>query len=133
GLYTWDKKVNEANETVIMREKVPTFTSNFIAGYSLGGNRRVNFDPLIGFHYAKNFRYDYSDFGFYAGGNVTVVKTIGLGFTVGDMFSLSTSITVLDRVSLMVGIYQVEGDSHHANYSLEFDPFSFIAQLRIKL
>jgi hypothetical protein len=80
------------------------------------------------------FRSDNSNFGFYAGGNITLVKTVGLGFTVGDMFSLSTSISVLDRVILMVGIFQTERSITLSSfdYTLGFDPVEFIAQLRIK-
>lgn len=135
GLYAWKKILNEENETEVIRDGTSAFSSNFIAAYSMGGQRRVNFDPVIGFQYYKDFSNDNSDFGFYAGGNICIMKTIGLGFTVGDMFSLSTSITVLDRVSLMLGIYENERDIHLASlgYTLKFDPFRFIAQLRIKL
>ncbi len=134
GLYVWKEELNEADETVLTREWKPNFNSNFIAGYSLGGERRVNFDPVIGFQYAKSFGTDYSNFGFYAGGNISIVNTVGLGFTVGDMYSLSTSITILDRVSLIVGVYQVENNNLVSmDYSLGFDPIEYIAQLRIKL
>ncbi len=136
GLYLWSKRENEANEIEVTRDKIsPVINSNFIAGYSLGGERRVNIDPVIGFRYAKSFDSDYSDFGFYGGGNIIFVKTIGIGFTAGSMFSLTTSVTILDRVSLMLGVYQIELDNNLANndYSLGFDPLEFIVQLRIKL
>jgi hypothetical protein len=135
GLYAWEKELNDADETVLTREWQPSLSSNFIAGYSLGGERRVNFDPVIGFQYAKNFKTDYSNFGFYAGGNISIVNTVGLGFTVGDMYSLSTSITIMDRVSLIVGVYQTENGNYrwHLDYSLGFDPIEYIAQIRIKL
>ncbi len=135
GLYTWSKRENEANEIEITRDRNPYISSNFIAGYSLGGERRVNFDPVVGFNYTKSLDSDRSDFGFYAGGNIIFVKTIGLGFTVGSTFSLSTSVTILDRVSLLLGVYQTELDDHLTSndYSLGFDPLEFIVQLRIKL
>jgi hypothetical protein len=135
GLYNWSKIENEANEIEVTRDRNPYISTNFIAGYSLGGERRVNFDPVVGFNFTKSFDRDYSNFGFYAGGNIIFVKTIGLGFTVGSVFSLSSSVTILDRVSLMLGVYQSElGDNLTSNdYSLGFDPLEFIVQLRIKL
>jgi hypothetical protein len=133
GLYSWKKELNEANETVLTRDWTPTFSSNFIAGYSLGGERRVNFEPVIGFLYGKNFKTDNSNFEFYTGANITIANTVGLGFTVGDMYSLSTSITILDRVSLIVGVYQTEDLKYSSSgYSLGFDPIEYIAQIRIK-
>lgn len=135
GLYTWSKIENEANEIEITRDRNPYISSNFIAGYSLGGERRVNFDPVVGFNYTKSLDRDYSNFGFYAGGNLIFVKTIGVGFTVGSVFSLSTSVTILDKVSLMLGVYQTElGDNlSGSDYSFGFDPLEFIVQLRVKL
>jgi len=135
GLYNWSKRENEANEIEITRDRSPYISSNFIAGYSLGGERRVNFDPIVGFNYTKSLDSDRSNFGFYAGGNIIFVKTIGVGFTVGSVFSLSTSVTILDRVSLMLGVYQTELDNNLSgnDYSLGFDPLEFIVQLRIKL
>lgn len=135
GLYTWSKIENETNEIDITRDRNPYISTNFIAGYSLGGIRRVNFDPIVGFNYTKSLDSDYSNFGYYTGGNIIFVKTIGVGFTVGSIFSLSTSVTILDRVSLMLGVYQTElGDNlSGSDYSLGLDPLEFIVQLRVKL
>ena len=131
GLYARNKQLNEANMSEVTWEKMNTFSSSFIAGYSLGGERRVNFDPLIGYYFAKDLDTDFSEFGFYAGGTLSLLHIVGVGFTVGDQFSISTSISFPKRASLIVGLYQTEGSFN--DYGLGVEPLSFIAQLRIKL
>lgn len=140
GLVSRDIRLNAVDEPEVTWEMMRSFQSNFIAGYSLGFERRVNFNPVIGFQYIKSFENGVSDFAFYGGGNITILKTFGIGFSLGDMVSLSTNVKILDRVDIMVGIFQggplfdknrIGGFS--ADYSLGFDPVEYIVQLRVKI
>lgn len=140
GIFSRDIRINETDETETTWSSVRTFESDFIAGYNIGGERRVNIDPVIGFQYHKSFKNDFSEFALYAGGNITIVKTFGIGFTLGDMVSLSTNLSIHDRFNIYAGIFQggalfdktrIGGFS--ADYSLGFDPLKFIIQLRVKL
>jgi hypothetical protein len=108
------------------------FRTSFVAGTSLGGDRRVNFDPQFAYLYTTAG--GHSQFEWYFGGEISLLNTIGFGFTLGNSFSLSAFISILDRVDLRVGIFQELLSDGLTGYNIDFEaPASFVAQLSFKL
>jgi len=133
-----EKRTTTSGETSIGFEVDPSpYILDFIAGTSLGGERRVTMDPVIGIRYSNHQTMPYLPrFAYYVGAHVTLVDVIGLGFTMGDQKSLSASLAFPDRVRLMVGVFQTESELSRytgLEYKLGFDPLQYMIQLRINL
>lgn len=133
-IYSWDKVENVAGEIVVLPSISFSLSSEIILGYSLG-ERNLKFDPIIGFRTVNSFNSDRSKPGFYAGANMRFFKLVGMGITIGSQTSLSASVSIRDRISLIVGVFQDEGSTVLAgpDYILGVNPLSYIAQLRLTL
>ncbi|MDA3822481.1 MAG: type IX secretion system membrane protein PorP/SprF [Bacteroidales bacterium] len=83
---------------------------DFLAGFDLGGRRRVTFDPVFGVLYTLDSSPQFRKFHGYLGGNIKIADIVGVGITIGNLVSFSTSINIMDRVNLMLGIYAGEYD-----------------------
>lgn len=113
-------------------------TINVLAGYNSKGLRRVTLDPLLGMDYFISDNPYLSGLRIYWGGNIKIKNLLGVGFTLGNLVSLTTSLNILDRVTLLMGIYGGEHDFLDtqfigASYTLDFSDLQYVAQIRINL
>lgn len=114
------------------------FTSlHFLADYSLGKPKRTTFKPIIGLDFYMNNRTTDNQLMGYLGGKLEIRNLVGIGFTMGNLVSFSTSLNIMDRVSLIMGIYAAEHELfdaiHRASYAINFGDFEMIGQIRINL
>lgn len=131
--YYKDDAGNLANETVTSHTRV----FHMYGKYESKSPRRVTFDPLVGMYWMWSGDADFSEWLGYVGGHIQIVDVVGLGFTAGSMLSVSATVNILDRVELMLAIYQGEKPRDDAfrftDYKLNFSNREYTMQLRIKL
>jgi len=96
----------------------------FVCDYTLGKRDRILINSIM------NLRCSDNRINWFLGSKVMVKDIIGLGFTFGDVFSLSTSLKLKNKVQLIFGIYSKEDDK---KFSIDFSPVNFICQVRINL
>jgi hypothetical protein len=114
-----------------------SYSFHFLSGYSLGRPGRLTFEPM----FALDYRYvdggRHEEWKAYFGANLEIRNLFGIGFTAGNLTSLSTSVNILDRVNLMIGIFSWRFDRDRYN-RYEYiiggsNYFDIIGQIRINL
>jgi len=127
----------EENLTETRKMNADYYTFNYLMGYSLGKPGRFTFDPIFGLDYYSLNGGMFKEWKGYLGANMEIRNLVGFGFTLGNMVSFSTSLNIMDRVSLMLGIYSGEhdlfDDIDNGNYIIDFNDFKIIAQIRVNL
>lgn len=110
---------------------------NFLTGYSLGKPGRLTFDPIFGLDYRVLYGGRSKELKGYLGANLEIRNLVGLGFTLGNLVSVSTSLNIMDKVSLIIGIYAGEHElfssMEGSNYTIGSKEFDIIGQIRINL
>lgn len=110
---------------------------NFLTWYSLGKPGRLTLDPIFGLDYDILYGGKSKELKGYLGANLKIRNLVGFGFTLGNLVSFSTSLNIMDRVTLMMGIYAGEhelfGPMDYHNYTIGSNDFDIIGQIRINL
>lgn len=113
------------------------YTVHFLSGYSFGTPGKLTIDPVLGLDYYVARFTERTDLEGYLGARLEYRNLVGLGFTFGNLVSVSTSLNLKDRVSLIIGIYAGEHELFStmggSNYTIGSNDFNIIAQLRIHL
>lgn len=136
-LYIRNEVLIGENLTETRKMDADDYTFNYLMGYSLGKLGRFTFDPIFGLDYYSLNGGVYKEWKGYLGANMEIRNLVGFGFTLGNMVSFSTSLNIMDRVSLMLGVYAGEhelfGDIDRGTYIIDFNDFKIIAQIRVNL
>ena len=107
-----------------------------MTGYSLGKPGRLTFDPIFGLDYKILYGGRTKELKGYLGANLEIRNWLGFGFTMGNLTSFSTSLNIMDRVTLMMGIYareQFGGIINGTKYTIGYGDFDIIGQIRVNL
>ena len=136
-LYIRNEVLVGENLTEIRKMDADDYTFNYLMGYSLGKPGRFTFDPIFGLDYYSLNGGTFKEWKGYLGANMEIRNLVGFGFTLGNMVSFSTSLNIMDRVSLMLGVYAGEHDLFdnidYGSYIIDFNDFKIIAQIRVNL
>lgn len=132
-----DVVIAEDGSTETQNENTDNFTFHLLTGYSLGKPGRLTLDPIFGLdYYVQNSR-QFKEMKGYLGANLEIRNLVGLGFTMGNLVSFTTSLNFMDRVSLILGIYAGEhelfGPVQNSDYTLGSREFDIIGQIRVNL
>ena len=136
-LYLRREVLLEDNTTETQKDDADIINFNFLTGYSLGKPGRLTFDPILGLDYRILYGGRTKELRGYLGANLKIRNVVGFGFTMGNLVSFSTSLNILDRVTLMMGIYAGEhelfGPIDNSNYTIGSKEFDIIGQIRVNL
>ena len=111
------------SETESSMDQDSHYSYQFLCGYSLGKKNKILFDPLL------SIQHTYNVTNWYLGANTIFKNFVGVGFTLGDIASFSTSLNFKNKVSLILGIYSKE----QMEYTLDVSEMNILGQIRIKL
>ena len=136
-LYLRREVLLEDNTTENQKDDFDIINFNFLTGYSLGKPGRLTFDPIFGLDYRILQGGRTKELKGYLGANMKIRNVVGFGFTYGNLTSFSTSLNIMDKVSLMLGIYAGEhelfGPTDNSNYTIGSAEFDIIGQIRVNL
>jgi len=136
-LYVTKEVVTPAGSQETQKDDVGFSSLHLISNYSFGKPGRLTIDPIIRMDYYILRRHDYTELQGYLGANLEYRNLLGLGFTFGNLVSVSTSLNLKDRVSLILGIYAGEhellGPIQGSSYTIGSNEFDIIAQVRIHI
>jgi len=123
--------------TDTQKEDADNYSIHFISGYSFGLPWKLTLDPIVGLDYFISNGGEFHELQGYLGANLEFRNLVGLGFTLGNLVSVSTSVNIMDRVSLILGIYAGEhdlfGEIQGRSYTIGSNDFDIIGQIRINL
>ena len=124
-------------QTEKSKEEFRNTTLRLLSGYSLDVLDWLRIDPIFGLDYYLLNSGTSREWRGYLGSNLVFLENYGLGFTVGHVVSVSASVELLDRLSLMLGIYAGEYEFAEGlespKYTLGANDFEIIGQIRIRL
>ena len=136
-LYVSKEVVMPDNSLETQKDDVGYNSIHLTTSYSFGKPGRMTIDPILGFDYYISRRNNSTELQGYLGANLDFRNLVGLGFTFGNLVSVSTSLNLKDRVSLILGIYAGEreffGSMEGSSYTIGSHDFDIIAQVRIHL
>lgn len=136
-LYLRKEVLLEDNTYETQKDDYDVTTFNFLTGYSLGKQGRLTFDPIFGLDCRMLYGGRTKELKGYLGANLKIRNVVGFGFTMGNMVSFSTSLSIMDRVTLILGIYAGEHElfspMEFSNYTIGSKEFDIIGQIRINL
>ena len=119
------------------KEDTDSYYFHFLTGYSLGRPGKLTFDPVFGLDYNILNDGQSNKLKGYLGANLEIRNLVGIGFTMGNLVSLSTSLNILDRATLILGIYAGEhalfSSVMHPDYRIGRNEFQIIGQIRVNL
>ena len=136
-LYLRKEVLHVDNTTETQKDDAGITNFNFQTGYSLGKSGRLTFDPIFGLDYRILNSGRTKQLKGYLGANLVIRNWLGFGFTMGNLTSFSTSLNIMNRVTLMIGIYaggnELFGPLDYANYTIGSMGFEIIGQIRVNL
>jgi Type IX secretion system membrane protein PorP/SprF len=136
-LYLRREVLLEDNTTETQKDDADIINFNFLTGYSLGKPGRLTFDPILRLDYRMLYGGRNNELKAYVGANLQIRDLLGFGFTMGNLTSFSTSLSFMDRVTLILGIYAGEhelfGPVESTKYTIGSKEFDIIGQIRVNL
>ncbi len=136
-LYVTKEVVMPDGSQETQKDDAGYYAIHLISSYSFGKPGRMTIDPVLGLDYYISRRNELTELQGYLGAKLEFRNLVGLGFTFGNLVSVSTSLNLKDRVSLILGIYAGEhelfGSMEGGSYSIGSHDFDIIAQVRIHL
>lgn len=132
------REVLTADSTLVTRNvEVDNYVFHFLAGYTLGRSGRWTLEPVFALDYNYLEGGSFKKWKGYLGANLEIRSLAGIGFTVGNLTSLSASVNILERVRLMIGIasgrFERDNDNRYEYTIGGSDGFEMIGQIRINL
>ncbi len=96
-LYITKEVVMPDNSQETQKDDAGYSSIHLISSYSFGKPGRLTIDPVLGLDYYISRRNESTDLQGYLGANLEYRNLIGLGFTFGNLISVSTSLNLKDR------------------------------------
>lgn len=125
------------DQTEISKETSRSSTIRFLSGYTADVLDWLKIDPILGLDYYILRGGASKELKGYLGSKLLFLDHFGIGFTLGNIVSVSGSVELFDRLTLMLGLYAGEHEFFEGmelrGYTLGANDFEIIGQIRVRL